>query len=85
MCTWEVLSNLIFTHSLFKDLISYISLKIGFTNQGRRENSRGPGQNYVGPYDVIIFKQRLKTGGQCSEALSMPLNGAVNALQLPRF
>ena len=33
--------------------------------QGRRENSRGPGQNYTwDPCDVIIFKQeRLKTGG----------------------
>ena len=28
-------------------------------HQGRRENSRGPGQNYIlGPYDVIIFKQQ---------------------------
>ena len=27
--------------------------------QGRRENSRGPGQNFIrGPYDVIIFKQQ---------------------------
>ena len=27
--------------------------------QGRRENSRGPGQNYIwGPYDVVIFKQQ---------------------------
>ena len=27
--------------------------------QGRRENSRGPGQNYIwGPYDVIIIKQQ---------------------------
>ena len=27
--------------------------------QGRRQNSRAPGQNFIrGPYDVIIFKQR---------------------------
>ena len=33
------------------------------------------------PYDVIIFKQqRLKTGGQYSKALTIPLNGAFKSL-----
>ena len=28
-------------------------------SQGRRENLRGPGENFIrGPYDVIIFKQQ---------------------------
>ena len=40
------------------------------STQGRRENSRGPGQNFIwGSYDVIILRQkRLKTGGKyCRE------------------
>ena len=33
--------------------------KINSPKQGRRENSRGPGQNFIrGPYDVIILKQQ---------------------------
>ena len=32
---------------------------ISYFDQGRREYSRGPGQNFIrGPYDVIIFKQQ---------------------------
>ena len=32
---------------------------MGPSSQGRRENPRGPGQNFIRhPYDVIIFKQQ---------------------------
>ena len=45
-----------------------------FAGQGRRENSRSPGQNYIwGPYDVIILL--LKTGGLYCKALRNPSNG----------
>ena len=38
---------------------SQMSVFINSNSQGRRENSRGPGQNFIrGPYDVIIFKQQ---------------------------
>ena len=53
--------------------------------QGRRENSQGPGQNYIwGPYD-IIFKQQAKNRWAVSRALRILLSEAFNTLQAPDF
>ena len=42
---------------MFGISIAGLNCRAGYAT-GRRENSRGPGQNFIrGPYDVSIFKQ----------------------------
>ena len=46
--------------------------------QGRQKNLWGLGQNYIwDPYGIIFKQQRLKTGGQYSKVLRIPLNQAL--------
>ena len=52
--------------------------------QGRQENLWGPGQNYIwDSYEIIFKQQRLKTGGQYSKVLKIPLNQALMPYTCP--
>ena len=52
--------------------------------QGRQKNLWGPGQNYIwDPYGIIFKQRRLKTGGQYSKVLRIPLNQALMPYTCP--